>query len=467
MLAVVALLVVGIVAIQAAGATRASAQTTSTIQAPAPQSTAAPQSGAAPQTAMAPVWMTRVSGIIDPALAGYLTETMKQAADAKAAALVIEIDTPGGLDTAMRQIIQGELDSPIPVVVYVYPEGARAASAGVYILMGSDVAAMAPQTNLGAATPVALGGTMDDTMKAKVTNDAAAYVVALAKNHGRNAAWAEEAVRQSVSLPADQALAQNVVDFVEPDLPALLTAMDGFVTQPKGLVMHTAGAPVKEVQMGWGASFLHAIANPDIAYILITLGMLGIIFEIATPGLGVAGIAGVIALLLGFYGLAVLPVNYVGIALIVLAMVLFLAEIKVQSHGILGIGGAVALVLGGLLLFNTSASYLKVGWPVLIIVAVLVLAFFTLVVAKARGALRRPQATGVATLVGALGVTVSPLDPLGQVRVRGEIWKARTQGEALLKDERIEVLGVEGLTLVVRRSAGPDAGSQTELVPAQ
>ncbi len=232
----------------------------------------------------------------------------------------------------MREIIQGELDSPIPVVVYVYPDGARAASAGVYILMASDVAAMAPQTNLGAATPVALGGTMDETMKAKVTNDAAAYIVALAKNHGRNAEWAEEAVRKSVSLTAEQALAMNVVDFVEPDLPTLLTAMDGFVTEPKGLVLHTAGAPVEEVEMGWITTFLHAIANPDIAYILMTLGILGIIFEISSPGLGAAGIGGVIALLLSFYGLAVLPVNFVGIALIVVAIILFVAEIKVQSQ---------------------------------------------------------------------------------------------------------------------------------------
>ena len=435
--------------------------TTSAAKGATPQTTA--RSGAG----VAPVWLTKATGIIDPALAGYLTETMKRAAEAQAAALVIEIDTPGGLDTAMREIIQGELDSPIPVVVYVYPEGARAASAGVFILMGSDVAAMAPQTNLGAATPVALDGSMDETMKAKVTNDAAAYIIALAKNHGRNATWAEEAVRKSVSLPADQALAQGVVDFVEPDLQSLLTAMDGFVTQPKGLVLHTAGAPIHEVQMGLIGRFLHAIANPNIAYILLTIGMLGIIFELATPGLGAGGIAGVIALLLAFYGLAVLPVNLVGIALIVLAMILFIAEIKVQSHGILGIGGAVALVLGGLLMFNTSASYLKVGWPVLVIVALLALAFFTLVIVKARGAIRRPQATGAASLVGAHGVTLSPLAPSGQVRVQGEIWKALTEGEALLKDERIEVLRVEGLTLVVRRAGGPNLGSQLELEPQQ
>ena len=261
---------------------------------------------------------------------------MKRAADAGAAALVIEMDTPGGLDSAMRQIIQAELASPIPVILYVYPQGARAASAGVYILMGSDVAAMAPQTNLGAATPVASAAPWTTRMKAKVTNDAAAYIVALAKNHGRNATWAEDAVRNSVSLPADQALAQNVVDFVAPDLASLLKAVDGTVTQPKGLTLHTAGAPLKEVSMGWVAGFLHGIANPNIAYILMIVGILGIALEIAAPGHIVSGVVGVIALLLSFYGLAVLPVSFIGIALVVLALILFVAEIKIQSHGALG-----------------------------------------------------------------------------------------------------------------------------------
>ena len=429
---------------------------------------AAPGAGAArarAAPAAAPVWVTRATGIVDPALAGYLTKTMKQAADAGAAALVIELDTPGGLDTAMRQIIQTELDSPIPVVLYVYPQGARAASAGVYILMGSDVAAMAPQTNLGAATPVALSGTMDDTMTAKVTNDAAAYIVALAKNHGRNATWAEAAVRQAVSLPADQALAQDVVDFVAPDLASLLKAIDGTVTQPKGITLHTADAPIKEVRMGWVAGFLHGIANPNIAYILMIIGILGLIFEIAAPGHIVSGLVGVIALLLSFYGLAVLPVSFIGIALIVLAMILFIAEIKIQSHGALGIAGVTALVLGGLLLFSTSAGYARVGWPVLVVVAVLALAFFSLVVTKVRTAMRRPRATGTSALLGQQGVALSPLDPNGQVRVRGEIWKARTEGEVPLKGERIEVLGIEGLTLVVRRIAGPDSGSPVESAP--
>ncbi|HLA80824.1 MAG TPA: nodulation protein NfeD [Thermoleophilia bacterium] len=397
------------------------------------------------------IWVTRVRGIIDPALSGYLVKTMQQAADAAAAAIVIEIDTPGGLDTSMRDIIQAELDSPVPVIFYVYPQGSRAASAGVYILMGSDVATMAPQTNLGSATPVSLDGEMDETMKAKVVNDAAAYIKGLASTHGRNATWAERAVRESVSLPAEEALAQNVVDFVASDLPSLLRAVDGYVTVPKGITLHTIQVPIHEVSMGWIQRFLHAIANPNIAYVLLTIGVLGIILEFTTPGLGVSGIAGVIALLLGFYSFQVLPVNLVGIAFVVLAMILYLAEIKIQSHGILGIGGTAALIAGGLLLYDTSASFLKVGWPVLIVAALIVLGFFTIVVRAAARAMRRPHATGIESLAGTAGVAISPLDPEGQVRIKGEIWRARTEGDSLVRDDSIEVVRSEGLTLIVRR----------------
>ena len=402
------------------------------------------------------VWVTSVSGIVDPALSGYLVKTMQQAADARAAAVVIEIDTPGGLDTSMRDIIQAELDSPIPVVFYVHPQGARAASAGVYILMGADVAAMAPQTNLGAATPVSLNGEMDDTMKAKVTNDAAAYIKGLAGTHGRNAVWAEQAVRESVSLTAEEALGQKVVDFVAPDIPSLLRAIDGRTTVPKGITLHTAQAPVHETHMGWIQRFLHVIANPNVAYVLMTIGLLGIIIEFATPGIGVSGIAGVIALLLGFYSFQILPVSLVGIAFIVLAMVLFLAEIKIQSHGILGIGGTAALIGGGLLLYDTSAPFLRVSWPVLVIAALVVLGFFSIVVRAAARAMHRPHATGVESLTGTTGVALSSLHPEGQVKIRGEIWKARIEGDPLLKDDPIEVVRSEGLTLVVRR---PKEGS--------
>jgi membrane-bound serine protease (ClpP class) len=409
------------------------------------------------------IWVTEVEGIVDPALAGYLVKTMEQAADAGASALVIQLDTPGGLDTSMRDIIQAEIDSPVPIVFYVYPQGARAASAGVYILMGSDVAAMAPQTNLGAATPVSLTGDMDETMQAKVTNDAAAYIVGLATTHGRNAGWAEKAVREAVSLPAEDALEQNVIEFVAADLAALLEAIDGYVTAPKNVTLHTAGAPIKEVGMGWVARFLHAIANPDIAYVLMTIGILGIIMEFSTPGLGASGIAGVIALILAFYSFQVLPVNIAGIALVVLAMILFVAEIKIQSHGILGIGGAAALIAGGLLLFDTASTpFLKVSWPVLIVVAVIVFLFFTLVVGKVAQAMRRPHATGVESMVGATGVVISPLSPQGQVRLRGETWRARTQTGDLLRDGPVEVLRIEGLTLIVRPLSNPGADSQKE-----
>jgi membrane-bound serine protease (ClpP class) len=399
----------------------------------------------------APVWVTRLKGIIDPAVSDYLVKTIKAAADARAAALVVQIDTPGGLDTAMRDIIQAEIDAAIPIVFYVFPQGARAASAGVYILMGADVAAMAPQTNLGAATPVSLSGGMDEVMRAKVTNDAAAYIKGLATTHGRNAVWAEQAVRQSVSLTAEDAKRQNVVDFVAADLPALLQAIDGYVTTPKGLTLHTAGAPVNEVSMGWIQRFLHTIANPDLAYILLTIGILGIIVEVATPGLGISGIAGVICLLLAFYALHVLPVSLVGIALVVVAMILYVAEIKIQSHGALAIGGTAALVTGGMLLFDTSASFLRVSWPVLTVAAVVVLAFFMFVIRKVAQAMRRPHATGTESMTGATGVAISPLSPQGQVRLRGEIWKARAEGGDLLKDQPIVVLRTEGLTVVVRR----------------
>ena len=396
------------------------------------------------------VWVTKVGGIVDPALAGYLVNTMKSAAAAKAAALVIELDTPGGLDTSMRQIIQAELDSHVPIIFYVYPQGARAASAGLYILMASDVAAMAPQTNLGAATPVSLNGQMDDTMKAKVTNDAAAYIKGLATSHGRNATWAEQAVREAVSLPADEALQQKVVEFVAPDLPSLLKAVDGHVIASKNQTLHTAGAPIKEVSMGWISSFLHTIANPDIAYILMIIGVLGIIFELAHPGLGAAGVSGIIALILAFYSFQVLPVNWAGIVLIVLAMIMFVAEIKIQSHGVLGIGGAVALIFGGLLLYPSSTPFLRVGWVVLIVVALLALAFFTFVVRKVAAARRRSHATGTESMVGAVGVVTSPLSPQGQVRLHGETWRARSEGGDLLRDQEVEVLRTEGLTLIVQ-----------------
>ena len=433
------------------------------LAAPAPDRAAAAGAATEPMAATgpAPVWVTRVKGIIDPALSGYLVETMERAADAQAAALIVQIDTPGGLDTSMRDIIQAEVDSPIPIVFYVYPQGARAASAGLYILMGADVAAMAPQTNLGAATPVSLSGEMDEVMKAKVTNDAAAYISGLATTHGRNAVWAERAVRESVSLPADEALQQNVIEFVAADLPALLQAIDGYVSTPKGLTLQTAGAPLVEVKMGWIQRLLHVISSPDIAYILLSLGVMGIILEFSSPGLGASGIAGVIALLFAFYSFQVLPVSLVGIALVVLAMILYVAELLVASGGVLGIGGTAALIAGGLLLFDSPAPFLRVSWPALVIVGVVALVLSIFVIRAVTKARHRRPTTGIEGLLGTTGVTLSPLTPFGQVKLHGETWRARAEKGDLLKDQPIEVLGTEGLTLVVRPS-GSDVDSQEE-----
>ena len=411
---------------------------------------------AALEAAPGDVWVTQAEGIIDPALAGFLVDTMEDAAAAQAEALVVELDTPGGLDSSMREIIQAQLDAPIPIVFFVYPQGARAASAGVYILMGADVAAMAPQTNLGAATPVSLGEEMDEVMQAKVTNDAAAYIRGLATTHERNADWAERAVREAVSLTAQEALEQGVIEFVAADVTALMEKMDGYVTIPKGLTLETAGAPIHEVSMGWIQRFLHLLANPNIAYVLMTLGVLGIILEISSPGIGAGGIVGVISLLLAFYSFQVLPVSFVGIALIVLAVALLVAEIFVSSHGILGIGGAIALILGGLLLFDTSAEYLQVSWPVLLAVAAIVLAFFLIVIRAITKARHRPVVTGVEGLAGATGTVLTSLVPEGQVWVQGERWSARSEGGDLLKDEEIEVLREEGLTLVVQKHQQPE-----------
>lgn len=413
----------------------------------------------AQQQAVRPlVWVTRVSGVIDPPVATFLAKTMEEAAAAGAEALIIELDTPGGLDTAMRDIIQAELAAPLAVVVYVWPEGARAASAGLYIMMGADVAAMAPKTNLGAAQPVSLTGDMDEEMKKKVVNDAAAYIRSLAEGSGRNADWAEQAVRESVSLTAAEALEQNVIDIVAEDREDLLERMDGFTTNAKGLTLRTAGAEVVEVQMNWWERFLHVLANPEIAFILLTIGIYGIIFELQAPGIGVGGVVGALCILLALYSLQILPVNYLGLALIVLAFALFVAELFVQSYGLLALGGTVSLVLGGLLLFDVP-EFLRVSWWVLGTVGACSLAFFGFVAGKVVSAHRAKPQTGQEQIVGSRAVVVRTLDPVGTVRMTGELWRAEVDREAqgsenappsIPAGRKVVVVGLNGLTLRVR-----------------
>ena len=371
------------------------------------------------------------------------------------------MDTPGGLDTSMRRIIQAEIASTVPVVVFVYPQGARSASAGVYIMMGADAAAMAPQTNLGSAHPVALNGSMDATMEAKVTNDAAAYMKGLATTHERNATWAEKAVRESVSLTAEEAKAAGVIEFVAVDLDDLLRQLDGYTTVPKGITLHTAGAPVVQVPMTWRDRLLHAIVDPNIAFILLLLGIYGLIFEFQSPGLGISGVAGAIALLVALYAMQVLPVSYVGLALIVVAMVLYVAEVKIQSHGALGFAGTVALILGGLLLFDVPGSFGSVSWVVIGIAAALSFAFFAVVISAVSRARGRPSTTGREGMMGEIGVARTRLDPSGQVLVHGELWKAQADDGVIGSGDTVEVVGMDGLELHVRRRAAAETGADT------
>jgi membrane-bound serine protease (ClpP class) len=420
------------------------------LVAPAPaHATAAP----------APVWVAKADGAITPPLAAYLENVIRDAQAGGAGMVVVEMDTPGGLDTSMRQIIQAEIAATVPVVIYVYPQGARSASAGVYIMMGADVAAMAPQTNLGSAHPVALNGSMDATMEAKVTNDAAAYIKGLATTHKRNATWAEQAVRESVSLTADEAKTAGVIEFVAVDLSDLLRRLDGYTTIPKEITLHTAGARVVQVPMSWRDQLLHAIVDPNVAFILLLLGIYGLIFEFQSPGLGISGVAGAIALLIALYAMQVLSASYVGLALIVAAMVLYVAEVKIQSHGALGFAGTIALILGGLLLFDAPGSFGRVSWVVIGVAAALSFAFFAVAVSAVARARRRPATTGREGMTGEIGVARTRLDPSGQVLVHGELWKAQAEDGVIMSGDSVEVVDMDGLELHVRRRAAAGTGA--------
>lgn len=397
------------------------------------------------------VWVAPVEGMISPPVAGYLEKTIQEAEAAGAEAVIVTLDTPGGLDGSMRRIIHMEIEAEIPVVMYVYPQGSRAASAGVYMLMGADVAAMAPQTNLGSATPVSPSGDMSEEMKRKVINDAAAYIRTLANNHGRNADWAEKAVREAVSLTAEEALRQKVVDFVAEDVEGLTEQLAGFETVPKGLTLDTGGASLRTVEMGWQDRFLHIVVNPNIAFVLMLLGMYGLIFELQSPGLGAPGIIGVISLVLALYAFQVLPVSYAGLVLIVAAVGFFAAEVMIQSGGLLALGGTVALVLGGMLLFDAPESFLRVDWLTLGLAAAATLVFFFLVLGAVGKAFRRSPATGEQAMVGSVGVAKESLDPTGQVSVHGELWQAVAEDPPIGWGEEVEVLNVDGMKLRVRR----------------
>jgi len=397
-----------------------------------------------------------VNGAIGPVSAEYIVKGIQTAeADPTIEALVVEMDTPGGLDTSMRQIIKEIQRSPVPVIVYVAPSGSRAASAGAFITMAAHVAAMAPGTNIGAASPVNMGGEgMDKTMKRKVTNDAAAYIRSIAEARGRNADLGEEMVRQGMSMSETDALKQNVVDIIAKDLPSLLAAINGKTVKTGAgeKVLATAGLTVKRLEMNWRQRIFDALANPNVAYILMMLGFYGLFFELSNPGAILPGIIGAICLILAFYSLQTLTINYAGVLLILLAIILFVLEIWIPSYGALTLGGIVAFVIGSLMLVDSPEEYMRISLSVIISATIFTAAFFFFLVGSGVRAQYSKVTTGREGIIGATGVADTDLsrDKEGSVMINGEIWSAYSHDGTIEKGREIEVTKQDGLLLTVR-----------------
>lgn len=398
----------------------------------------------------APVLVMSVEGAIGPATSDYVVRGIDKAEAGGFQLIIIEMDTPGGLDTAMRQIIRKIMASSVPVAVYVTPSGARAASAGTYILYAAHIAAMAPGTNVGAASPVEIGGIgASKTMMHKMTNDAAAYIRSLAEVRGRNADWAESAVRKAVSIPAKTALSLHVIDIIEPSLPALLQDLDGKTITTSGgkRTLDTAKAAIVELGEGWRDRLLSVITDPNIAYILMVAGLYGLGFELANPGFGLPGVAGAICLLLALFAFQALSVNYAGLALILLAIILFSAEAVVPSYGSLGFGGIISFILGSIFLMK-SGSGLSIAWP-LVLTATAISAFLVYgMVRMAVKARKRKIVSGAEGMIGRAAEALEDFEGSGNVRVQGEIWKARAK-KPVRRGEMLRVTGIDGLTVIV------------------
>jgi membrane-bound serine protease (ClpP class) len=411
--------------------------------------------GLASETAP-PIHVLSVADVINPVSAEYITESLKTAIQQGAQALIIQLDTPGGLDKSMRLIIKEMLNSPIPVIVYVAPSGSRAASAGTFITLAAHVAAMAPGTNIGAAHPVAVGsGEMGKEMSEKVTNDAAAYIKSIAEQRGRNVEWAEKAVRESISASETEALQHKLIDVIAVDLNDLLRQLNGrTVTTPAGeRTLRTEGTALRHVEMSLRQRLLSMLADPNVAYMLLMLGAAGLFFEISTPGVVLPGVIGGISLLLGLYALQLLPVNYAGLGLIVLALILFIAEIKVTSYGALTIGGIISMILGALMLFDAPPPLPGLSLWVVIPSTLLVAAFFVFLVGAALRTLSTRPYSGREGLLQKVGVALTPIDQKqGKVFVAGERWDAHSE-EPIEPGVDVEVLQLDGMTLLVKKKA--------------
>ncbi len=410
-----------------------------------------------------------LTGTIDPATERWIDQALSEAEEKGAELIIIRLDTPGGLIDSMRAIVQDIIAAPAPVVVYVSPDGARAASAGLFITQAGDVAAMAPQTNIGSATPISIGpggaGEIDDTLGRKIENDAAAYVRALTEEHGRNAELAEEMVRDATNVPASEALERNLVDVLASSQEELLAELDGFeVSGPKQGVLETEGLVIEDRDMPLQFDLLQILVNPNVSFLLLLVGVAGIGFEIFNPGTLVPGALGAVSLLLGLFGTAQLPVAVTGVLLLLLAVGLIVAETQLPG-GILGGAGVVALAASGLLLYDTDSDEFGVSPPVVIVLALVIGVGMMFVVRKVMDTRHNPVLTGWEELIGAEATVRQPLEPVGQVFVQGALWRARsTEDERIDSGGRVRVESVDGLTLEVRPVAADDQqpGEQQE-----
>jgi membrane-bound serine protease (ClpP class) len=417
---------------------------------------------ARPSTAPAgrEVRLLTIDGVINPLTARYLQRELRKAASARAELVLLRLDTPGGLESSMRKMTEAILASRVPVAVYVAPPGARAASAGMFLTIAAHVAAMAPGTNIGAAHPVGIGGgRADSVMTGKVVNDAAALARALAAERGRNATWVEEAVRRSVSITAAEALERDVIDLVARDLNELLRQLDGrqLRTSAGEVTVRTAGVRLVEQPMRLHELILHVITDPNVAYLLFTFAMVGIMAELYNPGMIFPGLTGVVSLMLALVAFGSLPINWAGVLLLLLAAGLTIGELYAEGFGVLGVGAVVAFVLGSLLLYepfgvpSPSLPAVRVSPWLIAATAGGMSAFLVLVARALVRAQRTPVAMGPQAMVGRSGVALSSLEPTGQVRVNGEVWSAVVEDEPITAGESVEVAGVEGVTLRVRR----------------
>lgn len=423
------------------------------------------------ETATAPaldaIWVIDIRGAIGPAVADHFRRGLEQAQNNNARLLILRMDTPGGLDKAMRDIIKGILASPIPVVSYVAPSGARAASAGTYIMYASHIATMAPATNIGAATPVAIGapaggpnqeksdsegGAKQDSMKQKMVNDAIAYIEGLAELRGRNKEWAVAAVQSAQSVSAQEALKKNIINLVATDLTDLLTQLNNYsvTVQGKETVLHTEAVAVVYYQANWRSKFLATITDPSIAYILLLIGFYGLVLEFYSPGMIGPGVVGSISLLIALYALQLLPVNYAGVALILLGLGLMVAEAMVPSFGLMGFGGIVAFIIGSIILIDTEEPAFQIAKPIIFAFSTLSIIFMTIILSLLMRIRKKDSTTGMETFLGKTARVESIYKEQPKIRIDGELWYVNSE-EPLAINDLVEVTEAKDMVLKVRK----------------